>query len=184
MAKWLIPQEKTMSDVDETKEQKINAMLAIRKLVKDHITGKEKSNVPYLAKLELDKEDNTRLVIALQDMVDDERGRHARARGHIVKLKDIMEKLKVSYAQITNAAHDLDNRLEEAINQIRKLQHQLAKAQAQLIDKDRQIQTLLELAIGDRNPPIQETAPATMGNSNCDSGRWLGATTLDKKGTK
>lgn len=153
----------------DSKEHKKMRMLAIRKLVKDHITGKEKGNVPYLAKLELDKEDNTRLVIALQDLVDDERGRHARARGHIVQLRGMVEELKTGCVQISNAAYESSQRLKHAAQRILDQSDTIAKLQAKIIDKDRQLDALLDLVAEQRNPPMQATAPATpatMGESN------------------
>ena len=134
-----------MNDLEETKTQKVNAMLAIRKMVKDHITGKNKGNVPYLAKLDLSPADNTRMVIALQDLVDDERGRHARARKHIVELSGMIEQLKTSCVQISNAAYDSAQRLKAASQRILDQNVTIADLHAKLKTKDDVINGLMQM---------------------------------------
>lgn len=132
-----------MNDLEETKTQKVNAMLALRKMVKDHITGKNKSNVPYLAKLDLSPADNTRMVIALQDLVDDERARHTRARGHIVQLRHMVEELKTGCVQISNAAYESSQRLKHAAQRILDQNDTIADLQAKLKTKDDVINGLM-----------------------------------------
>ena len=183
MAKWLIPQEKNVNDVEETKEQKVNAMLAIRKMVKDHITGKNKGNVPYLAKLDLSPADNVRMVIALQDLVDKERGKRLAAQGHIVELIGIKEQLMEQCIQISEASLEQSRRLSHATQTITGLNEQAARQEARIRDQDRQIKALLK-ALGGQDEPVSYPAtPMTdMGSSNRASDRHGNSWALKERG--
>ena len=154
-----------------TKEYNKICMLAIRKMVKDHITGKNKGNVPYLAKLDLSLADNTRMVIALQDMVDDERARHSRARRHIVELCGMVEQLKTGCAQISNAAYESGQRLKHASQRILDQNATITDLQAKLKTKDEVINGLMQMK-WEQEAVAKAPAPVTMGESNGNSGRW------------
>ena len=141
-----------MNDVVETKTQKVNAMLAMRKLVKDHVTGKNRGNVKHLGELKLDDKDNTRLIISLQDLADDERGRRIRAQKHIISLIQIKNDLKDRCIEISNAAYESGKRLQDAIAHIRAGDDQIAKLNALLAEKDQQINALV-MMIGKAGTP-------------------------------
>lgn len=76
-------------------------MKEIRSLVKDHVTGKNKANVDYLGQLQLEPEDMTRMVIALQDMVTKERAKHVRCRDHLLEADDTIQNMGHIIAQLT-----------------------------------------------------------------------------------
>ena len=166
-----------------SKEHKKMRMLAIRKLVKDHITGKEQGNVPYLAKLELDKDDNTRMIIALQDMVDDERARHTRARKHIVQLRAMAEQLKISCVQISNAAYDSAQRLKAASQRILDQNQTIADLQEKVKAKDAVINGLMHMQ-WEREAAAKATAP-TMGEAIAAApqrGQWQAVPVTKERG--
>jgi len=77
--------------MEETKEIKKMKMLAMRKLVQDHVVGGKKNNIQHLSQLNLDKADNTRLVISLQDLADKLLGKKRRAESYIAHLRQVIE---------------------------------------------------------------------------------------------
>lgn len=164
-----------------TKEYKKIQMLAIRKMVKDHITSKNKGNVPYLAKLDLSPADNTRMIIALQDMVDDERARHSRARKHIVKLIELKNKLMVKCVEISNAIYELNQRLKQFSEQLMDQDHQIADLQAKLKTKDEVINGLMQMK-WEQEAVAKAPASVTIGESNRNSGRWQAVPVTQERG--
>lgn len=166
MAKWTIPEEKNVNDVEETKEQKVNAMLAIRKMVKDHISGKNKGNVPYLAKLDLTPADTTRMIVALQDLVDDERGRRLRAQGHIVKLIDVKEQLMDKCIDISEASLEQSQRLSHATQTIIGLNEQASRQEGRIVELQAMVDVLRRMVHDANNRPSGRPMMGSMGECN------------------
>lgn len=77
--------------MEDSKEIKVMKMLAMRKLVRDHMTGKNPGNVKHLGELDLDKEDNTRLVISLQDFAEKLMGKLKRASQHLAAASETID---------------------------------------------------------------------------------------------
>ena len=106
-------------------------MKEIRSLVKDHVTGKNKANVDYLGQLQLNPEDMTRMVIALQDMVTKERGKHIRCRDHLLEAADTIQDMGHIIAQLTIDSIRMQELLDRADGLLVVAQHQMEGAQKQ-----------------------------------------------------
>lgn len=148
--------------MEETKEVKKARMLAMRKLVKDTAKGKPlPDNAKYLAQLALSPEDNTRLIIALQDALDKEIRKRRQAEKHIVLSKTSVKNARIELGNLSVAVHQINqnqNALREQVMMMRKANQELmAKDSA----KDREIAALRTL-LGLPTRPIEDQATGYM----------------------
>lgn len=124
MAKWLIPVKETKMS-EETKEIKKMKMEAMRHMVKAHIFKGERGNVKHLGELDLDKPDNVRLIISLQDLVENILGKKRKAEARIAHLQQLV----AAYAgAVTEYGGDLV-----------RIRHHVKSLQAQLEARDKHI---------------------------------------------
>lgn len=117
MAKWLIPVKETNMS-EETKEIKKMKMEAMRHMVKAHIFKGERSNMKHLGELDLDKADNVRLIISLQDLTENILGKKRKAEARIAHLQEVVR----SYAA---AVYEYDGDLVRTRHMVNSLESQL-----------------------------------------------------------
>lgn len=148
--------------MEETKEQKKARMLAMRKLVKDTAKGKSlPDNAKYLAQLALSPEDNTRLVIALQDALDKEIRKRRQAEKHIMMSKAAIKNARTELGSLSVAIHQISqnqNALREQVLTMRKANQELMVKDSA---KDREI-TALRTLMGLPQKPNQSHDTASM----------------------
>ena len=131
MAKWLIPVKETKMS-EETKEIKKMKMEAMRHMVKAHIFKGERGNVKHLGELDLDKPDNIRLIISLQDLAENILGKKRKAEARIAHLQQVV----AAYAgAVAEYGHDLIHTRRH----VKSLQVQLEARDKQIADLEKQL---------------------------------------------
>lgn len=171
MTKWLIPVKETKMS-EETKEIKKMKMEAMRMLVKNHIFKGERGNVKHLGELDLDKADNVRLIISLQDLTENILSRKRKAEAQIAHL----QKVVAAYAGgVSEYGGDLV-RTRHMVNglksQLEARDKQIAGLEMELIKSNRQLSVFKEMFIDNSqnqksaNIPIKAETPATKAHSD------------------
>lgn len=152
--------------MEETKEIKKMKMLAMRKLVQDHVVGGKKNNIQHLGQLDLDKADNTRLVISLQDLADKLLGKKRRAESYIAHLRQVIEAYGGAIAEYGGEIVQLRQRLKSAQGQIEDQNQQLISQADDISKLHRQLSVFKEMyidgqprAISARPVLVNEEAP-------------------------
>ena len=105
----------------DSKEEKKMKMLAMRMLVRDHLTGKNPGNVKHLGELQLDGEDQVRLVISLQDFADKIMGKLKRATGHLANASETINYLARTARQQQEQIEQMGYRQEALLRQNKDL---------------------------------------------------------------
>lgn len=135
MAKWLIPvKESNMSE--ETKEIKKMKMEAMRMLVKNHIFKGERGNVKHLGELDLDKADNVRLILSLQDLADKIMGKLKRATDHLANASETINYLARTVRQQQEQIEQMGYHQEALIRQNKDL-NESNRIQAEELERAR-----------------------------------------------
>lgn len=124
MAKWLIPVKETKMS-EETKEIKKMKMEAMRHMIKAHIFKGERGNVKHLGELDLDKPDNVRLIISLQDLAENILGKKRKAEARIAHLQQVVA--------------DYAGAVAEYSGDLVRTRHHVKSLQAQLETRDKHI---------------------------------------------
>lgn len=191
MAKWLIPVKETKMS-EETKEIKKMKMEAMRMLVKNHIFKGERGNVKHLGELDLDKPDNVRLIISLQDLAENILGKKRKAEARIAHLQQVV-------AAYAGAVTEYGGDLVRTRHHVRSLQaqveardKQIASLEMELIKSNRQLSVFKEMFIDNSqnqksaNIPIKAETPATKDygtdSDRFPSGGWTEASRNYKDG--
>ena len=133
--------------MEETKEIKVQKMLAMRKFVRDHVFGIEKGNVEYLAQLDLDKADNTRLVISLQDLLDRTIQKKRRAEEHISSLVGMLEAYAESMMSLTDQLIKIRRENQHFKEVLKKRDIQISEMENKLQQTERQLSVFKELFV-------------------------------------
>lgn len=131
--------------MEDSKEIKVMRMLAMRKLVRDHLTGKNPGNVKHLGELDLDKADNTRLVISLQDFAEKIMGKLKRASQHLAAASETIDFL-VRENRVLNDQARTDSYLkEQQARQIKDLTEASRNQDQEISRLRRQLEVFKEL---------------------------------------
>ena len=170
MAKWLIPVKETNMS-EETKEIKKMKMEAMRMLVKNHIFKSERGNVKHLGELDLDKADNVRLIISLQDLAENILGRKRKAEARIAHLQEVVRAYAdamVEYGGDLVRTRHMVNGLK---SQLEARDKHIAGLEMELVKSNRQLSVFKEMFIDNSqnqksaNIPIKAETPATKADS-------------------
>jgi hypothetical protein len=158
MAKWLIPVKETNMS-EETKEIKKMKMEAMRMLVRDHLTGKNSGNVKHLGELQLDSEENTRLVISLQDFADRVLGKLKRATGHMASASETIDYLDHTARQQQQTIEVMGYRQEALVRQNKDLNETNRIQGEKLESAERQLAVFKELFVEHEQSHKNEKVP-------------------------
>lgn len=118
--------------MEETKENKKMKMEAMRHMVKAHIFKGHRENVKHLGELDLDKSDNVRLIISLQDLAENILGKKRKAEARIAHLQQVV----ASYA---GAVTEYSGDLVRTRHHVKSLQEQLEARDKHIADLEKQL---------------------------------------------
>lgn len=157
--------------MEDSKENKKMRMLAMRKLVRDHVVFGKKNNIQHLGQLDLDKPDNVRLIISLQDLAENILGKKRKAEARIAHLQQVV-------AAYAGAVAEYGGDLVRTRHHVKSLQAQLeardkhiAGLEKELYSAKRQLGVFKEMFIDNSqnqksaNIPIKAETPATKADS-------------------
>ena len=147
--------------MEDTKEIKVQKMLAMRKFVRDHVFGIEKGNIDHLGQLDLDKEDNTRLVISLQDLLDRILKKKRRAEQYIAELTNMLNTHGDYSIHIGNLIVQARRETQHLKEKLKKRDTQISELEKKLEKTERQLTVFKELFVDQQNqavstPPVKE----------------------------
>ena len=170
MAKWLIPVKETKMS-EETKEIKKMKMEAMRMLVKNHIFKGERGNVKHLGELDLDKADNVRLIISLQDLAENILGRKRKAEARISHLQEVIRAYAGGVSEYGGDLVRTRHMVNGLKSQLEARDKHIAGLELELTKSNRQLSVFKEMFIDNSqnqksaNIPIKAETPATKADS-------------------
>ena len=156
---------------EETKEIKKMKMEAMRMLVKNHIFKGERGNVKHLGELDLDKADNVRLIISLQDLAENILGRKRKAEARISHLQEVIRAYAGGVSEYGGDLVRTRHMVNGLKSQLEARDKQIASLEMELIKSNRQLSVFKEMFIDNSqnqksaNIPIKAETPATKADS-------------------
>ena len=150
--------------MEDTKEVKVKKMLRMRKYVGDHIFGINKGNVDHLGQLNLQHDDNARLIISLQDLLEKVLMKKRRAEQHISELTNKLQAYMTTSIELTNSIMQLrrsNNELKQILDAKNK---HLSGLEERLQKTERQLSVFKEMFVDNENqsvnvPMVREEPP-------------------------
>jgi len=145
--------------MEDTKEIKKMKMLAMRMLVRDHLTGKNPGNVKHLGELQLHSEENTRLVISLQDFADRVLGKLKRATGHLANASETIDYLARTAREQQQTIEQMGYRQEALVRRNKDLEESNRNQGEELERARRQLAVFKELFVEHEQSHKNEKVP-------------------------
>lgn len=165
--------------MEDSKENKKMRMLAMRKLVRDHVVFGKKNNIQHLGQLDLEKSDNIRLIISLQDLSDTLLNKKRRAEAHIAHMVSVIETYGKCVTEYGSEIVNLRRRLRDMSSILSAKDKQITSLEEQLDKANRQLAVFKEMFIDNSKNqksampiPIQEETPMRAESSTGRNMSW------------